>query len=65
MASLANPLVLAGVVWSAIQYECFIGRKSGWDCLFAEVGPFVTGMGLLPPLLGLAARWFAGCNRVF
>jgi len=55
-ASLANPLVLAGAVWSALQYECLVGKKSGWNCLLDDVGPFVVGMGLLPPLFGLAAR---------
>ena len=56
-ASLANPLVLAGVAWSAIQYECFTGEKTGWNCMFDDLGPFAAGMGLLPPLFGLATRW--------
>jgi hypothetical protein len=65
VATLANPLVLAGGAWSAIQYECFTGEKSGWDCMFAEVGPFAAGMGLLPPLVGLAARWLSDRRKAF
>ena len=63
--SLANPLVLAGCGWSAIQYECLIGEKTGWDCLFADVGPFAAGMGLLPPVLGVAARRLSGPGKAF
>ncbi|MBS0519012.1 MAG: hypothetical protein JSR90_09985 [Proteobacteria bacterium] len=55
-ASLANPLVLAGLVWSGIQYDCLLGDKTGWGCMFSEVGPFAAGMGLLPPVLGVVMR---------
>ncbi|HEY6983177.1 hypothetical protein [Reyranella sp.] len=65
MASLANPLMLAGCGWSGLQYECLIGDRTGWDCLFADVGPFATGMALLPPVLGVAARWLWRFGRVF
>ncbi len=54
MATVANPLLIAGVVWSAIQYDCLVGKESGWNCMFAEVGPFAAGMSLLPPILGMA-----------
>jgi hypothetical protein len=57
VTTLANPLTLAGLGWSAAQYDCLFGSKTGWDCMFTEVGPFAAGMGLLPPLFGLAARW--------
>jgi hypothetical protein len=60
VGSLANPVVLAGAAFSASEYECLLGWKTGWDCLFADIGPFVTGLGLLPPLAGLLARWWAG-----
>ncbi len=59
VGSLANPLVLAGAAFSASEYECLLGWKTGWDCLFAEIGPFVTGLGLLPPFAGLLTRWWA------
>ena len=55
---LANPLFLPAVAFSANQFECLIGRQSGWNCLFSEVGPLVAGMCLLPPLFGLLwRRW--------
>jgi hypothetical protein len=54
MATLANPLMIAGVVWSLIQYDCLVGEKSGWNCMFSDVGPFAAGMSLLPPFLGMA-----------
>jgi hypothetical protein len=57
--SLGNPVVLAAAAFSASEYECLLGWKTGWDCLFADIGPFVAGLGLLPPLAGLLARWLA------
>ena len=33
--------------------------KSVVHTLFAEIGPFVTGLGLLPPFAGLLTRWRA------
>jgi hypothetical protein len=63
VGSVANPLVLAAAAFSASEYECLLGRKTGWDCLFAEIGPFVTGLGLLPSLAGLLARWWASLPR--
>ena len=59
VGSLANPLVLAAAVFSASEYECLLGWKTGWGCMFADIGPFVTGLGLLPPLAGLLTRWCA------
>jgi hypothetical protein len=56
VASIANPLVLAATAFSVSEYECLLGGKTGWNCLFAEIGPFVTGLGLLPPIIGLLTR---------
>jgi hypothetical protein len=53
---LANPLFLPAVAFSVDQFECLIGHRSGWNCLFSEVGPLVAGMCLFPPLLGLGWR---------
>ena len=58
-ASLANPLVLIGGLWSAIQYECLIGHKTGWDCVFAGIALAAAILALLPPLFGVGARWYA------
>ena len=57
--SLANPVVLAAAAFSVSEYECLLGWKTGWSCLFVEIGPFVTGLGLLPPVAGLLYRWWA------
>ena len=56
--SLANPLFLAAIAFSADQYECLLGRHTGWNCLFSDAGPLVAGMCLLPPLGGLLWRWW-------
>jgi hypothetical protein len=53
---LANPMFLAAVAFSVDQYECLIGRKTGWNCLFSDLGPMVAGMCLLPPVGGLLWR---------
>jgi len=53
---LANPLFLAAVAFSVDQYECLLGRKTGWDCMFSDLGPMVAGMCLLPPIGGLLWR---------
>ena len=37
VGSLANPVVLAAAAFSASEYECLLGWKTGWDCLFAEI----------------------------
>jgi hypothetical protein len=55
---LANPLFLAAVAFSADQYECLLGRKTGWSCMFSDLGPLVAGMCVLPPLGGLLWRWW-------
>jgi hypothetical protein len=55
---LANPLFLAAVAFSADQYECLLGRKTGWNCMFSDLGPLVAGMCVLPPLGGLLWRWW-------
>ena len=53
---LANPLFLAAVAFSIEQYECLVGRKTGWNCMFSDLGPMVAGMCLLPPIGGLLWR---------
>jgi hypothetical protein len=55
--ALANPLLLVALGFSVDSYECLLGKRTGWNCMFADIGPLVAGICLLPPLLGLAARW--------
>ena len=58
MATLVNPLVLAGIAWSLDQWDCLVGGKTGWDCMFASVGPLAIEACLPSPLVGLATRWW-------
>jgi hypothetical protein len=58
VAIIANPLMLAAIAFSIEEYECLIGRKSGWNCMFSTVGPLVAGICLAPPVVGLAVRWW-------
>lgn len=59
MATLANPLMIAGIAWSLEQWDCLVGGKTGWDCMFAGVGPLAMQACLPSPLVGLAARWWS------
>ncbi len=59
VATLANPLMVAAIAFSIDQVDCLAGRQTGWNCMFADVGP-LTAMACLPsPLIGLLARWQA------
>jgi hypothetical protein len=55
---LANPLFVAAVIYSLFEYECLLGWRKGWSCLFADVGPFAAGLACVPPLAGLIWRWW-------
>jgi hypothetical protein len=63
VGTLANPVTFLALAYSASEYECLIGRRTGWDCLLVEIGPFVAGLGCLPPIVGLLVRWWAGRSR--
>ena len=57
VATFANPMMLAAIAFSIDQYDCLIGRSSGWNCMFSYVGPTMVAACLPSPLIGLAARW--------
>jgi len=57
--ALGNPLLLVGGYFAIFDWECLVGGKSGWNCLFADVGPLAVGVCLLTPLLGLVVRWLS------
>lgn len=63
MATFANPLMLGALAFSVDQYECLIGGKTGWNCMFATIGPLVAGVCLAPPIIGLLARWWTGRQK--
>ena len=58
VATFASPMMLAAIGFSIDQYDCLIGERTGWNCMFSDVGP-LTVMACLPsPLIGLAVRWW-------
>jgi hypothetical protein len=52
--------LLAAVAFSVDQYDCLTGERTGWNCMFSDVGPLAAGLCLPPPLVGLALRWWRG-----
>jgi hypothetical protein len=53
----ANPLLIVALGFSIDSYECFLGTRTGWACVFADIGPMVAGICMIPPLFGVALRW--------
>ena len=60
VATFANPLMLSAIAFSIDQYDCLIGQRTGWNCMFSDIGPTVVGACLLPPLLGVGLHWLWG-----
>lgn len=58
--ALGNPLLLVALGFSIDSYDCLTGKRTGWDCMFSDIGPIVVGVCVLPPLFGLALRWLWG-----
>ena len=57
-AILANPLMLAALGFMAVDYECVVGRRGGWNCLGVAIAILVAGICLLPPFGGWLWRWW-------
>jgi hypothetical protein len=57
VATVANPVLIAGLAWSVAMRDCLTGALKGWDCLFAEVGLVAAAATLPSPVVGLIARW--------
>jgi len=57
MATFANPLMLGALLFTLDEVECLIGSRTGWNCTFASIGPLVAGVCLVPPTIGILARW--------
>ena len=34
-----NPMFLLGAGYSMANWECVVGRTTGWSCLFTDLGP--------------------------
>ena len=58
VATFATPMMLAAIAFSIDQYDCLIGQRTGWNCMFRGVGPFTVTACLPSPLIGLAVRWW-------
>lgn len=55
---LANPLFVLATAISIDEYECLLRRRTGWNCMFTDLGPMIAGICLLPPIGGLLwQRW--------
>lgn len=63
MATFANPLMLVALGFTIDQYECLVGGKTGWNCMFAGIGPLVAGVCLAPATIGVLMRWFVMRRR--
>ncbi len=57
-ATFANPLMLSAIAFSIDSYDCLVGARTGWNCMFTDVGPDVIEACLPSPLIGLAVRWW-------
>jgi hypothetical protein len=61
VATLANPVMIAGLAWTVAMRSCLTGDLKGWDCLFAELGLVGSAATLPAPVVGLIVRrWRAG-----
>ena len=58
VATFATPMMLAAIAFSIDQYDCLIGQRTGWNCMFRGVGPFAVTACLPSPLIGLVVRWW-------
>jgi len=54
-----NPLFLVAAFFAIQDYECLIGTKTGWNCMFSDASLLAMGVCLGPPLVGLAVRRLA------
>jgi hypothetical protein len=58
VAILANPLMLVALGFMAVDADCIVGNKRGWDCIGAAIAILVAGVCLLPPFGGWLWRWW-------
>jgi hypothetical protein len=57
-AILANPLMLVALGFMAVDANCVVGNKRGWDCIGAAIAILVAGVCLVPPFGGWLWRWW-------
>jgi hypothetical protein len=57
VAVLANPVLLAALVFLALDWQCVVGLQRGWGCrLVAPMALIAASLCFLPPLGGLLWR---------
>jgi hypothetical protein len=57
---IANPVLLAALVFMARDWQCVLGMRRGWDCFSPAMAIIAACLCLLPPLGGLLWRWCKG-----
>jgi hypothetical protein len=58
VAVFASPVMLAALGFMAVDWQCVVGMRRGWNCLTAAMAIMVAGLCLLPPFGGLLWRGF-------
>ena len=58
VAILANPLMLTALGFMAVDFDCVLGIKRGWNCLGAAIAMIVAGACFVPPFGGWLWRWW-------
>ncbi|TAJ96559.1 MAG: hypothetical protein EPO10_12915 [Reyranella sp.] len=56
VALLANPILLVSLVFMALDWECVVGLRRGWNCIAAAMAIVAASLCFLPPLGGVAWR---------
>ena len=58
VAVLANPIMIAALAVMALDWQCVVGARRGWDCVAAAMAIVAACRCLVPPLGGLLWRWW-------
>lgn len=56
VAVIANPILVASLVFMALDWECVAGLRRGENCIAAAIAIAAAGLCLLPPIGGVAWR---------
>ena len=56
VAVLANPIMIAALVFMVRDWQCVLAARRGWDCLGAAMAIVAACLCLLPPVGGLLWR---------
>mgnify|MGYP003599615353 CR=1 FL=1 len=56
VALLANPILMISLVVMALDWDCGVRLRRGWNCIAAAMAIAAAGLCLLPPFGGLLWR---------